>query len=127
MKPPIGRIAVAIAVAEGFGIPDAIPTRANNPGDLCLGDRFNLGTLGADITIFPKADSSADIEDPEDGWASLYREVRAILDGTSEVYEPNWTIEQIAEKWTATEPQDWASNVAESLGVLVTTQINQVT
>ena len=33
------KFARAIAKAEGFGLPGALPTRANNPGDMMLGDR----------------------------------------------------------------------------------------
>lgn len=124
----IVKICQGITKAEGWGVPHTIPTEANNPGDLCLGDRFGLGMLGfAKITVFPKADPAADIEDKEDGYSSLKREVRAILLGKSHVYQADWTIEEIAQKWTATDPDNWSRIVAGHLGVPASTPLNKIT
>lgn len=123
----IVRLAQAISHAEGYGVNNAIPTRAHNPGDLCLGDRFKLGTLGHGITVFPKADPNCEIDDPNDGWASLYREVRSILQGKSYVYDADWTIQQIADKWTANDSEPWAKIVASRFDVPVSTPLNILT
>lgn len=124
-----------IKVAEGYGLPDAIPTDAHNPGDLCLGNRFwakaihkGLTFQGSinGVTIFPKADPDCDIEDPKDGFAALYREIRLILSGNSTEYRPDWTILQVGTKWTTTDPEDWAKTVAEGLGVDISTPFNEL-
>ena len=55
-------LAQAIATAEGFGVPGAVPTRANNPGDLVMGDQ-GLGVANAEgVTIYPTIAA---------GWAAL--------------------------------------------------------
>jgi hypothetical protein len=128
-------IASKIEVAEGYGKPDAIPTCANNPGDLELGNRFEskavhggviyFGSIRG-VTIFPKCDADPDIEDSRDGRAALWREVRLILTGKSTVYKPDWTILQIGTKWTRTDPDDWARIVSEGLGVLPSTPLNEI-
>jgi hypothetical protein len=129
-------IASKIEVAEGYGKPDAIPTCANNPGDLELGNRFGLTAVHAGetytgsikgVTIFAKCDPDPDIEDPRDGRAALWREVRLILTGRSTAgYKPDWTILQVANKWTRTDPEDWARIVSEGLGVLPSTPLNEI-
>jgi hypothetical protein len=102
----IKRLASAIAFAEGFGIPGAIPTRANNPGDLVI-PGWTGGQLGAEkISVF---------ESPAEGWNRLYRQLWLIQSGKSSVYTVNMTIAQMAARWTATEPNHWASNVVSYL------------
>ena len=131
------RIARAIATAEGFfdPNPDAIPRLANNPGDLMLGNRFGvqvthrgaiyIGTING-VTIYPKADWNADIEDHEDGCAALYREIRAILCNQSYVYAPAMTIAQVGDKWTDTDPDDWAKTVSAKLGIAPDTKMCEI-
>ena len=113
----IEMFAKAIARAEGFGIPDAIPTRAHNPGDLVIPGSTNK--IGEGITVF---------ESDEDGWAALYHELGLIAIGHSHVYSPSMTILEMAEKWTATasQQQGWAENVAAYLGVPITATLQQV-
>jgi hypothetical protein len=124
LEATVRRLAQAWAYAEGWfnGSPNSVPRRANNPGDMKLGDRFGLGTING-ITIFPKADELCSPSDTQDGWASLFREITAILCGKSHIYKPTWTIAQIAEKWTTTLPEAWAQNVSSKLGVTPDTTI----
>lgn len=106
------RFADAIARAEGFGIPGAIPTRANNPGDLARGGE----TLGAEkITVYPTLDA---------GWQALYHQLDLIARGKSAHYTPDFTIADMSAVWTATEQSAWAQNVARALGTTVNTPIS---
>ena len=107
--------AFAIGKAEGFGVTGAIPTRANNPGDLVLGS-VGFGTLGTKgITIYPTFDQ---------GVRALYRELNLILTNTSRVYTNSMTFSQIAVLWTGNDnPIGWASTVAKSLNVFPDTTI----
>ena len=97
-------LAAAIATAEGFGLPGALPTRANNPGDLMRGN-VGLGTIGG-ITVFRSV---------ADGWAALHAQLRAIAQGTSAYYTPTMTIAELAARYTATEVDAWTSNVVAAL------------
>lgn len=97
-------LAQAIATAEGFGIADAIPTRANNPGDLV--GWGNYPTLGEGISAFP---------DVQTGWNALYTQLNKIANGTSTVYSVNMTIPQMASRWTATQKDAWTNNVITNL------------
>jgi len=125
-----------IEVAEGYGKPDAIPTCANNPGDLELGNRFELSAVHGGViyfgsirgvTIYPKCDPDPDIEDPKDGRAALWRELRLILTGRSTAgYKPDWTIEQVGAKWTRTDPDAWARIVSDGLAVPISTPLNEI-
>lgn len=108
------QLAAAIARAEGFGIEGAIPTLANNPGDLVLGDQGH-GTMGMGITIFGSAN---------DGWNALYHELNLIFSGTSRVYNTAMTFAEIAAHWTQTEVGSWASNVASAVGASVTDSLD---
>lgn len=105
-------VARAIAKAEGFGIAGAVPTRANNPGDLTQAGQGYAGdtgqTLGANIIVFDTV---------ENGWNALYRQVRLMLSGGSGVYSLADSIEAVAAKYTATDAGAWAQNVADALGV----------
>lgn len=128
-------IGKAIARAEGYGPAGNIPTDAHNPGDLMLGKRFDItvthkgqqctGTING-VTIYPKADPDCDIDDLEDGWGALYREIRLMLTGRSHIYQAGWTITRISEAYTHTDPEAWAATVAEALGVTPETPLNQV-
>jgi hypothetical protein len=109
-NPKLQQLAAAIAQAEGFGIEGAIPTLANNPGDLVLGDK-GYGTMGAaGITVFASA---------QDGWNALYHELNLIFSGTSHVYTTAMTFAQVAAHWTQTEVGSWAHNVATYVGASV--------
>jgi hypothetical protein len=102
-------IAQAIAKAEGFGPSGAIPTKCNNPGDLCLGD-FGLGTItssgGEKITVFSSV---------QDGWNHLYSQIQMWINGTSKYINPQMTWAQIGMKYAGA--PIWAINVARNLGV----------
>ena len=98
--------AQAIANAEGFGVDGAIPTRANNPGDLALGD-MGYGTLGSGITVFPSLAA---------GIQALENQVAKMTGGTSHVYNPNMSIAQAGSIYANGDP-NWGSNVAKALGL----------
>lgn len=95
----------AIAKAEGFGIPNAIPTRAHNPGDLVI-PGWTGAKLGENISVF-----DSDLE----GWNRLYHQLQLIIDGASRVYTLNDTIASMASKWTKTNQAAWAATVASEL------------
>lgn len=96
-------LATAIATAEGYGVVDAIPTVANNPGDLKLA---GTPTVGEGISQFPDAAS---------GWNALYHQLLLIQNGQSHVYNLSMTIRDLAGKWTTTQQDAWAANVLTSL------------
>ncbi len=111
----IKRFAQAIAAAEGFGIPGAIPTIAKNPGDLVLPDWSpTVGSAG--IAVFDSVDY---------GWSRLYRQLSIILTGGSANYYPDTTIEEMGRKW-ANGDRNWAINVSNNLGVDPSTPLWQV-
>jgi hypothetical protein len=61
-----------IAQEEGYGIPGALPTRDNNPGDL----RHSPHSFHD-----PDApDAIGKIDTPEDGWADLQRQLQLYAD-----------------------------------------------
>lgn len=97
----------AIAKAEGFGIPGALPTRAKNPGDMKLGDVGNGLLTGK--TIFSTA---------QDGWNALFNQIKLIISGNSNYYSVDDTFEQMAATWTGNDsPGSWANTVTAELGV----------
>ena len=103
------QLAAAIAQAEGFGIEGAIPTLANNPGDLVRGDQGH-GTIGSGITVYGSV---------EEGWNALYHELGLIFSGTSKVYNTAMSFAEMAAHWTLTETGAWANNVASYVGASV--------
>lgn len=106
----------AIAKAEGYGQPGAIPTVANNPGDLKI-PGWSGQTLGSGISVFTTRN---------DGWDRLYRQLELIVAGLSTQYTLNDTITSMARKWTATDPTTWALIVSSTLGVSSDTPLSQV-
>ena len=97
------RFAEAIAQAEGFGIPGAIPTVNHNPGDLKIpGSRLVKGH-----TFFTT---------DEAGWNALFRQIGLMRSGKSRVYKPDFTFEQVARKY-AEGWRNWLANVTRVLGV----------
>lgn len=105
------RTAQAIATAEGFGPSGNIPTIANNPGDLELGN-IGYGTTGAaggqQITNFPTADA---------GWAALENQITMMATGSSSAgYTPSMSIAQVGQLYSGGSSA-WANNVASALGV----------
>jgi lysozyme family protein len=113
-SPGAERLARAIAKAEGFGVPGALPTRANNPGDLKLG-----GNTISGITVF---------ETVADGWRALYAQIDKMTSGLSAFYSNGTTIRQMGQKWTATASQQlaWSKTVADALGVDIDTPIGDI-
>lgn len=110
----VSNMADAIAKAEGFGLPGAIPTLAHNPGDLVLGD-IGFGTLGAEkITV---------CANDADGRNRLIHQVTIMLSGISSVYSTGDTIEDVASKWTRSDPFAWARNVASYLRASTSTTL----
>jgi hypothetical protein len=108
-------LAHAMAKAEGFGLPGALPTRTFNPGDMMLGDR-GWGTEAAK-TIYEKADWNASLQDKTDGASALRRECFAILSGASHNFETSWTFLELAMEWTGNDQATaWANTVCEELG-----------
>lgn len=108
----INKFSEAIAKAEGFYVPDSVPARAHNPGDLTDDGDIGLGVIqtsgpqGAKITIYAT---------DEDGWNALRRKVRRMLSGRSEVYPTHLTVMEVALKYAG--DAKWGFNVAKSLGV----------
>jgi hypothetical protein len=100
--PGVPQFAAAIANAEGFGIDGAIPTLAHNPGDLVI-PGWTSPTLGEGISVFSSDD---------EGLARLFHQLDLIASGQSHVYSASDTIRSMAAKWTKTEPDSWAVNVA---------------
>ena len=90
-------LAQAIALAEGFGVPGAMPTRYHNPGDL---------TQNGSIAQFP---------DDMAGWNALYKQLGFIVSERSRVYELDDTLSAMGRKWTATEQDAWTANVVNGL------------
>lgn len=106
-SPKIERIAQAIAKAEGYGASGAIPTRANNPGDLKLGDLGHGAISGK--TIFASI---------QDGWNALRKQIHLMASGGSDYYQPTDTWRRIAQVWVGTNDYpNWMNTVTGELGV----------
>lgn len=104
----ITALAQAIARAEGFGIANAVPTVAHNPGDLVLGDIGNGIANDAGVTIFAS---------DADGWSALYHELNLIFSGQSAVYSGSFTFATFARIWTGGDNfSAWAANVTSIVG-----------
>ncbi len=109
----------AIAKAEGFGTPGAIPTLANNPGDLTAGpfatSHGATGSIpaagGQQIATFPSVDAGTAAED-------------ALIGGNY----AGGSITDLAAGWlSGSSPQtqaNWANTVAGSLGVPASTPVS---
>jgi len=105
----------AIAYAEGYGIPGAIPTVANNPGDLVIpGWQPTLGSAG--IAVFDSV---------EYGWSRLYRQIALIIKGDSSYYRLSMSLADMGRIYAGGDP-NWARNVASYLGVSTATTLGQV-
>jgi hypothetical protein len=112
----ISRIADAIAFAEGYNVPGSRPRRNNNPGDL---EQDVTGkAVGHDGPYVVYAS-------PEDGLEALKHQVRLMFQG-SHIYKASMTIAEVAGHYTSTQPETWARNVAEYLGVSVGTRLSDL-
>jgi hypothetical protein len=111
----VTRFADAIAHAEGYGIPGAIPTVANNPGDLVIpGWSPTMGSAG--IAVF---------DSPDYGWSRLYRQIALIVRGESAHYDLDMTLAEMGRVYAGGD-DNWARNVAAHLGVSTSTTLGQV-
>jgi hypothetical protein len=107
----LSRMGQAISTAEGFGPSGNVPTIANNPGDLELGD-IGYGVTqaagGQQITNFPTLEA---------GEAALENQINLIATGTSKAgYTPSMSIAQVGQLYSGGSSA-WANNVAAALGV----------
>jgi hypothetical protein len=112
----VQRFAQAIAKAEGFGKPGAVPTLSHNPGDLGPGDTGYQGRFTAGSVV-------SQLPDDETGWQKLRDKLRRIFSGKSTTYSPNMTITEMAQKY-AGDWQNWSNNVSADLGVSPDTRIS---
>lgn len=111
-------MAAAIARAEGFGVPLAIPTQANNPGDLKIPGWPKDKQVGEGISVFPSV---------TEGWSRLYRQLNLIVNGQSKVYTLGDTINSMAVKWTGSDNAlAWANIVASTLGTETDALLSEV-
>jgi hypothetical protein len=111
-KQKLDSFASAVAHAEGFGVPHAIPTRYHNPGNIRStrnGHRYagQVGLNRCGYVIF-KSDAY--------GWAALKEQLTLMASGQSEHYGTGMTITQVAKRY-ATGWRLWSKNVAKILGV----------
>lgn len=106
----IDAFAEAIAFAEGFYVYGSRPARNNNPGNLTV-DLIgkSVGTDGRFVIYATAAD----------GWEALKKQIAMALDGRSKIYDASMSIADFASRYTTTEHEIWARNVAAKLGVAV--------
>jgi len=114
------KLAKAIAQAEGFGPPKAIPTLGNNPGDLTGSDAGTFATLGV-----MNAEGVVRFTNLADGWTALYIKCNRMLSGKSLIYPLTLTLAQVGMKYSGGNPA-WSRNVAAALGVPETTTLAQL-
>jgi hypothetical protein len=103
----------AIAHAEGYDVVGSAPYKLNNPGDLSPGDEHGFSTAGA--AEFHGGSYVIHFATPADGWNALYAKFANILDGSSKVYQADWSWQQIGAKYAA--DPNWSANVAATLDV----------
>jgi hypothetical protein len=117
--------AVAIAREEGYYVAGSIPQKANNPGDLVIlgWTGLKLGAEGISVLVSDSADDPLPLNG---GWYKLYHELWLIEKGMSHVYNLDMTLTEMAQKWTDTQQDVWAANVAGFLGVLQETTLRQI-
>lgn len=117
---PIWRVAFAIAHAEGFGPPDHAATLLNNPGDLSPGDEHGFAVAGP--AEYHGGSYIIHFATPADGWNALYTKLANIANGESEVYSPDMTWKQFAQRY-AGDSATWARNVTQYLGVTIDSRV----
>lgn len=116
----VKRIAKAIEFAEGGTVPGSRPFRNNNPGDLTT----DIG--GNDIHPIGYDGPYAVYATYEDGLADLEQQVIFWLTSRSKVAGPHDTIYTLSRKYTTTEQDGWANNVASYLGVPTSTKLSEL-
>jgi hypothetical protein len=114
------RLFDAIEVAEGYGIPGAIPTRANNPLDITdVGQKLDGDTgqrLGAEIIVFDTI---------ENGTKAGMAQVRRMLSGTDSLWPAELTLTQVGARY-ALDAVSWPANVASQLGVGIDATLGEI-
>lgn len=115
----IQELAKAIARAEGFFVIGSRPAKNHNPGNLTVDIAGGPKAVGKDGMYVVYATDA-------DGWEDLRGQVRLMFNGGSNVYNSEMTIQEMANRYTATEQTAWAANVARSLGVPVTTRLKNI-
>jgi hypothetical protein len=116
LQPPapsqqIFSLASAIALAEGSN------PEWNNPGDLTIS--FGYPTIGV-------ANSAGVLKfhSCEDGWNALYKQLSAIVNGTSR-YSLDTSLAMFGVGYSGGD-QNWAINVARALGVSTETTLGEI-
>ena len=113
----IKQFARAISRAEGFQIPDSRPARNHNPGDL------TVDTTGKGIERVPQG--FVQYATDADGWQALERQVSLMFNG-SQIYNSTMTIADVAFRYTTTDQAAWAMIVAQTLGVTISTRLDEL-
>jgi hypothetical protein len=112
-------LADAISGAEGFGPVDKIPTLANNPGSLKLGN-VGYGTMraadGQEITIFGSL---------QDGKNALNKQLDLIFSGKSAHYSPDMTLEEFGKVYSGGDA-GYGARIAASMGVDPSTTLGEL-
>lgn len=108
----VDAFAHAIASAEGFGAPHAIPTRYHNPGD--IKSRLNFTKLPGQKSI--GKGGHIVFKNDAAGWAALKDQIAKMLDGRSHHFNPDMTIQQVAKHY-ASNWRPWVKIVTKELGV----------
>lgn len=111
----------AIAHAEGFDVRGTAPANLHNPGDLSPGDEHGFATAGP--AEYHGGSYVIHFASDQDGWGALYAKISNIWDGTSKVYDPDWSWQQIGAQY-ASDP-NWGAHVAAALGVDPSSTLNQ--
>ena len=112
----IQRIARAIAFAEGFPVAGSRPARNHNPGNLTLDLTGKAVGMDGMYVVY-----SNDV----DGFEALEKQVRLMFGG-SRIYHAGMTIMDIARRYTTTEQNSWARNVAHYLNIQPTTKLSEI-
>jgi hypothetical protein len=117
--PNLQSLANAIAQQEGYGAGNNIPTVANNPGSLELGDQ-GYGTLsaagGQQITVFGSI---------EDGYNALLNQLSLAVNGQSANYSPNATLSQFGTTYSGGNTS-YGNSLAQIMGVAPSTTLAQL-
>jgi hypothetical protein len=116
----VKKIARAIAKAEGFYVAGSRPQRNHNPGnmtrDITGKSIGNDQGPGVSYVLY---------QTDADGWEALEKQVRLMFTG-SRIYNPMMSIQEVANKYTATQQMEWARNVSGALGVTPATKLNEI-
>jgi hypothetical protein len=112
--PATTRLAQLIAQQEGFGIPGAIPTIDNNPGDLTHSPHSSH--VGEDPNAIGEIDTVAD------GWADLERQLQIYA-------ERGLTLEEMIAEYAPVEdgnnPDEYLAFVCGGLGLPPTATVSE--